>query len=158
MGNLKRLGATPDVVATPEISAALYTANDAVGGLLPFTGLFKVQQAGAALVGAVITDKAKQNAHLILTLFNQTFTATADQAAIAVSAADLLNIIGFIHIYSTDYVSFAANSVGIGVAPIAMRSVTEDGTILGQLHTPDTPTYTSTSDIQVRLSCLSDKW
>ena len=82
-----------------------------------------------------------------------------DNAAFAVSAADLLNCIGFIEVLSSSYKSFAANSVGIGVATIPMRSVTEDGDIFGQLYLPtDTPTYVSTSDIQVRMATLSDLW
>jgi hypothetical protein len=159
MGNVKQFGATPDVVATPTITAGLYSALDAVGGLLTFTGLFKAQQAGGAMVGMVITDKGKQNAGLVLVLFNQTFTPTADNAAFDVSDTDLLNIIGYIEVLSGDYKSLADNSFVQAVAPIAMRSATADGTIYGQLYLPSsTPTYVSTTDLQVRLSCLSDKW
>lgn len=159
MADLKQFGATPDVVATPTITAGAYSALDAVGGMLTFTGLFKAQNAGAALVGMVITDLAKQNAGLVLVLFNQTFTATADNAAFDVSDTDILNIIGYVGVLAADYKSFNDNSIAVGVSQIAMRSATASGTIYGQLYLPtNAPTYASTGDLQVRLSCLSDRW
>lgn len=156
---LKRFGDTPDRVATPTITAGAYGALDAVGGLLTFTGLFKEQNAGGINVGMVITDKSKQGAGLVLVLFNQTFTATADNAAFDPSDADLLNCIGYVEVASGDYQAFTDNSMAVGASTIPMRSVTVNGTIFGQLYLPaDTPTYVSTSDIQVRLIATSDVW
>ena len=156
---LKRFGDTHDVVVTPTISAGAYSALDAVGGLLTFTGLFKEQSAGGINLRMVITDKSKQSKGLALILFNQTFTATADNAAFDPSDADLLNCIGDIEVASGDYQAFADNSMVTGETNISMRSVTVNGTIFGQLYLPaDTPTYVSTSDIQVRLIATTDVW
>jgi hypothetical protein len=157
MAGVKRFGDTPDVVQTPDITAGAYSALDAVGGLLTFAGLFKRQLAGGVLVGMTVTDLGKQNAGLVLVLFNVTFTATADNAPFDPSDTDILNTIGFIEVLSTDYRSFNDNSMAVGQATIPMRSNTALGTIFGQLYLPlDTPTYTSTSDLQIRLATLSD--
>lgn len=152
-----RVGVTESQVVVPVITAVQYSAGDAVGGKLTFTGLFKSIYGGGVQVSMLVADKAKQNSPLTLVLFNQDFTATANHAAFAPSDADLLNIIGVVPVIAADYYSFNDNSVGIGTAFIPLKSVTTSGTIYGQLYTTDAPTY-SVGDLQIRLSVITDLW
>ena len=151
---LKRHNATRDIVVTPTITAGAYSANDAVGGKLTFTGALGKQNWGAVNIACVITDKGKQDAALALVLFGADFTPIADNAAFDPSDADLIKIIGYISI--STYLSWVDNSMAIGVATIPMVSGSASGTIYGQLYTTDTPTYTSASDLQVRLVLQGD--
>jgi len=98
------------ITVTPTITAGAYSANDAVGGLMTFLGLFKKQGSGM-LVSLVLTDQEEQNAVTDIILFKQTFTATADNAAINISAADSLNIIGTFRVGSGDYIDVGAATV-----------------------------------------------
>jgi hypothetical protein len=148
---------TKDVVQTPTITAGAYSANDAVGGKLTFDVLGG-QYIGGIVKTIVITDKEKQDAEFDLILFNQDFTPTADNAAFDPSDTDLLNCIGLANIASTDYLTFVDNSAAIkGGLSISIKSEDSDGKIYGQLVTRGTPTYTSTSDLQVRLIVELDR-
>jgi len=158
MGNRTWFQLTKDVVQTPTITAGAYSAGDAIGGLLTFDVLKGAH--GGKVVTVVITDKAKQSVALDLVLFNQTFTATADNAAFNPTDADLLNFVGVANIPTTDYMEFVDNSVAItGNLNISVVSADDNNKLYGQLRAPSgsTPTYTSTSDLQVRLIMELDR-
>ena len=145
------------VSQTPTITAGAYSALDAVGGKLEFENVLTPYQNDGHIRRAMISDKAKQNALLYLVLFNQDFTATADNAAFAVSDADLLNVVAVIEFSVANYASFNANSwCTTGFAGVEMAlpfTLVEGGTSLfGQLFVKtSTPTYTSTSDLTVTI-------
>jgi len=145
------------VIETPTITAGAYSALDAVGGKLEFENVRTPYDNHGHVCRAMISDKGKQNALLYMILFNQDFTATADNAAMAVSDADLLNVCGIIEFPVANYTSFNANSVcTTGFAGVAMDlpfSLASGGTSLfGQLMVKTSePTYTSTSDLQITL-------
>lgn len=149
-------GRTKTITATPTITAGAYAANDAVGGELTFTDALRESGGSGVILDVVITDKAKQNAALKLVLFSQTFTETADNAAMTVTDADLVSCLGVIDIAAGDYDDFADNSVatvtGVNLGVVASGSAN----LFGQLYTTGTPTYVSTSDLQVRLVVLQD--
>ena len=143
---------------TPTISSgAAYASLDAVGGKLEFENAVTPYSNHGHVIRAMLSDKGKQNALLYLVLFSEDFTATADNAAFDPSDADLLNVIGIIEFPVANYSSFADNSVcTTGFAGVTMDlpfNLVSGGTSLfGQLMVKtQTPTYTSTSDLQVRL-------
>ena len=146
------------VKETPTISSgAAYASLDAVGGKLEFENVRTAFSNHGHVVRAMLSDKGKQNALLYLILFSEDFTATADNAAFTVTDADLLNVVGVIEFPVANYTSFADNSVcTTGFAGVVMDlpfSLAEGGTSLfGQLMVKtSTPTYTSTSDLQITL-------
>ena len=145
------------VLETPVITAGAYSAGDAVGGKMEFKNVCTPYDNSGTIVQAHIKDKDQQNALLYLVLFDQDFTATADNAAFTVSDADLENIISVLQFSVANYVSFADNSVGLLdivnyelSRPFVLR---QGGTSLfGQLFVKtSTPTYVSTSDLTVGL-------
>ena len=77
---------------TPTVTVGAYSALDAVGGKLEFTDVCTSFNNTGQITQGHIKDAAKQNALLILVLFDRDFTATADNAPFAVSDADLLNV------------------------------------------------------------------
>ena len=142
---------------TPTITAGAYASLDAVGGKLEFENARTPYSNHGHIRRASISDKGQQNALLYLVLFSEDFTATADNAAFAVSDADLLNVVAVIEFAVANYASFDANSFcTTGFAGVQMElpfTLAEGGTSLfGQLFVKTgTPTYTSTSDLKVTL-------
>lgn len=135
----------------PIVTAGAYSANDAVGDKIIFNGAVKQRGGSGLITGITILDKSQQDVVLKLFLFDQDFTAVADNAAFACSDADMEKCIGVIA--TGTYIAVAATS-GIYsaalAAPIAFRAV--DGrAIYGQLMTTGTPTYVATTDLVVKL-------
>jgi len=145
------------VSQTPTITAGAYSALDAVGGKLEFEDVCSPYSNTGRIIQAHLYDKGKQNALLYLVLFSEDFTATADNAAYAVSDADLDNVVAVITFPVANYSSFDANSFcSMGLVGIEVNvpfELVEGGTSLfGQLYVvTSTPTYTSTSDLTVSL-------
>jgi hypothetical protein len=140
---------------TPAISAGAYAANDAVGGLLTFALVGRqVSEGGSVLIDVLIVDDAGQDAELELWLFNQTFTAMADNAAWAPAEADLENCIAVV---STSGSTWRAAGTPSVINIECTRRIDLAGTSLfGQLVTRGTPTYAATDDITVKIKLLQD--
>ena len=144
-----------DIHVTPTITAGAYSALDAVGGKMEFEDARTPYNPAGYISQAHIMDKGKQNALLYLVLFNQDFTPTADNAAFAVSDADLQNIVAVLMFEVNSYASFNANSfVSMGFLGIDVEIpfVLEEGgtSLFGQLFVKtSTPTYVTTSDLTV---------
>lgn len=142
---------------SPTITAGAYSANDAVGGKLTFSDV--ASGGSGKLVSLSVSDKSGQGVALVLLLFNQDFTATADNAGISVSAADQLNMIGSVSIATGDYVSLGSGkgkTATLKNIQLVLEGAT-DNNVYGQLYTTGTPTYTSTSDLQVTLHSEVDR-
>ena len=139
---------------TPTITAGAYSSLDAVGGLLEFEDARTSYNNAGTIIQAILIDDAKQLAILYLVLFDRTFTATADNAAFAVSDADLQNVIGVIEFATADYVSINANCYAQKLAFKDLPFVLIEGgtSLFGQLFVKtSTPTYVATDDIAVKL-------
>lgn len=146
-------GFTKIISQTPTISTGAYTAKDAVGGKLTFA----VEGRGSGVIHTVtVVDDAAQSAELVLVLFNQSFTATADNAAFDPSDADLENCIGKVKILATDYQALNDNAVA-SVLAVGLPYQTKAGlSLYGQLMCTGTPTYASTGDLTIKLHVLGD--
>ena len=142
---------------TPTITAGAYSALDAVGSKMEFKDVCTPYSNTAKIVQAYIKDAAKQDALLYLVLFDRDFTETADNAAFAVSDADLLNIVCVLEFAVADYIDFSANSMAqLSTENVVVRhpfTLIEGGTSLfGQLFVKTlTPTYVATNDLCVEL-------
>ena len=138
------------IEVTPTISTSIYAAGDAVGGLLEFPFAGGSDGQGGRIVGAVIVDEGNQDAPLTLQLFDETFTATADQAAFDPSDADVQKSIGNIPFVAADYDGGSSNSVATK-PDLNMPYVPVGTSLFGQLFTSGTPTYVATDDLTVKL-------
>ena len=96
-----------DRIVIPGVGAAVaYLSGDAMG--LRFS--FSVRREGT-IQTVVFLDRDDEGINKDLVLFNREFTQTADNAAFAVSDADLLYCVGVISI--TTWNNFDANQVGM---------------------------------------------
>lgn len=145
-------GAT--LAQTPTITAGAYTAGDNVGGLLTFVNAALASGGGGVIKNMIIIDDAGQDGELELWLFDQTFTAGADNAAWAPSAADLENCIGVI---STSGETWrAAGTPSVITVEIAMRYDLDGTSLFGRLVTRTADTYVATTDLTCKVALLQD--
>lgn len=147
MGLLVQIQVTPTVTAS-----SAYTSGNALGGLLTLT---KMGNFGASMLrGIVVTDKANQKSAMDILFFGQTFTATTDKNAVAISAGDLVNSMGHVNVATGDWITVgAATAVATKSSLwIPMTVLGGDNTLYAQLVTRGTPTYAATSDISVRFT------
>ena len=142
-----------NIIQTPTISAAgLYAAGDAVGGLLTFANAARVTGGGGVIKNMIIVDDDGEDAELELWLFNQTFTAMADNAAWAQAEASLHNLVAVISTANGAY--YAAGTPSAAVVECSQRFECTGTSLFGQLVTRGAPTYTATDDISVIISII----
>jgi len=157
-----KVGDIQAIEVTPTVTAGAYSANDFVGGKMTFSNAVSLGGqgefgGGGVSVSAVVTDEGKQNAALTLVLFDAdpTGTTVTDNGAATVADADLAKIIGTVSL--STYVSFADNSVtSSGALGLPFKLALSANDLYGFLMTTGTPTYTSTSDIVVKLGILQN--
>ena len=139
---------------TPTVTAGIYAANDAVGGLLTFADAATAAGRGGIITSMIILDDAGQDAATELWLFNATFTAMADNAPWAPSEADLRKLVAIIATSGGAY--FAAGTPSAARVECAQRYDCVGTSLFGQLVTRGTPTYVATDDVSVILGLTQD--
>ncbi len=147
----------PIVIAqTPTITAGLYAAGDALGGLLTFANAARVAGGGGTITKVVVIDDDQELAPIDVVFFDQTFGATADNAAFDPTDADMQNNIGYIDIAATDYADFNDNSVAAKTSGLRMPFdydlVAAGTSLFAQMVVRDTPTYTATDDLTIKIT------
>ena len=143
-----------NILQTPTITAGLYSAGDAVGGLLTFAGAARVATYGGVLKNVLIFDDAGQDASMELWLFSETFVAMADNAPWAPSEADLRNLVAIIP--TSDGAWFAAGTPSVARIEVSQYYKCAATSLFGQLVTRGTPTYAATDDVTVIIGLLQD--
>jgi len=137
--------------ATPTITAGAYAAGDAIGGLITLGVGGSLPSGVLQYVGLV--DKAKQSGVIDVVFFNATFTATADNAAFDPTDADLAAAwLATVAITAADYSNYNDNgtaSVSAGGVPFVTA-----GALYVQLVARGAPTYTSTTDLLLKIGIL----
>ena len=141
---------------TPTVTAGAYVADDAVGGLLTFANAAASTGGGGVIKTVIIVDDAGQDVELELWLFNQTFTAMADNAAWAPSEADLENVVGVISTEDSAQGWLAAGTPSVITIDVATRYDLTGTSLFGQLVTRGTPTFAATDDVTVKVGLLQD--
>jgi hypothetical protein len=137
-----------EISATPVLQiAGAYTANDVVGALLTFT-FSSAAERNVEVNRLILIDHDKENAEFWLWLFDASPTAPArtDAAAFEPVAADLLKVVGKIHIETTDYTDSASDSVAIKELDFPAQSAAGLA-VYGVLVCVGTPTYTAADDL-----------
>jgi hypothetical protein len=145
-----------EVSITPTITAGAYTAGDALGGLLTFASVVRTAGGHGEIVKVTIQDNAKQSAPMDLVLFNQTFTATADNAPFDPTDADLANCIGYISVAATDYAEFNDNGVATKASglqmPFEYKLAAAGSSLFGQLVIRNGDTFAAVNDVTVKIT------
>ena len=136
------------------VSTTAYTANDAVGQLIKLDGAARGPIGCGAIVSVTVIDLSDQGAALALAIFDNIFTPTADNSAMAVSDADAVKCIGQLPILTTDYTDFG----GFKIATVMNQWLgyqCVDGNLYAQLLTTGTPTY-AVGELYLRVTALMD--
>ena len=141
-----------DIAQTPTITTGIYSAADAVGGLLTFIQAASIYKGNAKITKVVIIDDGNQDANLILHIFDRTFTPDADNAAWDPSDADMQNCIGHIEIPAANYMAGANNSQATVEVDFPFDLIDGGSSLFAQLECVGTPTYTATDDITVKIT------
>lgn len=132
------------------ITAGAYSAADAVGQKLQFSGVCNAEGGSGFIFGITIIDKAQIKAALTLFLFDRDFTAVADNAAFAISDADLEHCVAVIP--SGTYKDVAATgSVYTAALAVPIAFEAHSRSLYGQLLATATPTYAAVNDLIVKL-------
>lgn len=153
-----RIGQWRQVIdVVPTITAGAYSLNDALGGRMTFA----LAGHGAGESGVVealrLVDRAQQQVPLDLYLFDQPFTAVADNAVFDLNDPDVDNAIGVLHLLPEHYTNALTNSLALLTRIDLPYVVVGSDNLYGQLVIRGgPPTYVATSDIRVRLTVRKD--
>jgi hypothetical protein len=146
------------VTVTPTISTSAYADGDQLGDVLTLTNAMDdIRDTGAVLSVSVI-DKAKQNAAFDILFFDQNPTvSSSDNAALNIADAEMAaKFLGRIKVATGDYSELSASSVasvnGIGLFIASSGSKN----LFAILQSRGTPTYTSTSDLVIKIGIVQD--
>jgi hypothetical protein len=145
-------GKSKIVSATPTLDTSAYASGDRVGTVMQFTNAMDDSSGTGTVVSITVLDKAAQSVALSLLLFNDLPTvASADNAALDISDAEMAKCIGVIPIATGDYVSTASNSiatvrnVNLLIGAVRSESNQTAKVIYGLLKSGGTPTYAASS-------------
>jgi len=147
------------VKVTPTISTTpAYTAKDAVGALMTFTGVARANGGSGRIVKVTIEDKGQQMKDLDLVVFNVAPAAPTDNAIFAPSDAELSSDLceGVIALGAGFYADFSTNSIASVAADLPFKCASGSTSITGVLVARGTPTYTSTTDLVVTILVVQD--
>ncbi len=153
-GNVLTARSGINISQSPTVTAGIYAANDAVGGLLTFANAARVTGRGGSIKSTLILDDAGQDAETELWLFNATFTAMADNDPWAPSEADLRKLVAIISTAGGAW--FAAGTPSAARVEVSQRYDLTGTSLFGQLVTRGTPTYAATDDVTVILGLETD--
>ena len=112
LGPISAGGLSKEIVVDPIPGVgvgAAYTAGDAFGGAFVLQGAARGVGKVCALATSLFLDRSDQGAAMQLAIFNAPFTATADNAAFAVTDADLSNRRAIVKFAAADYLDWSAN-------------------------------------------------
>lgn len=140
------------VTATPTVSNGVaYTAGDAIGGKMTFTGACLTGTLQAEIRGVTLWDLTKQGADIDLLIFSADPSGTTftDNAALDVADADLPKIAAVVQI-TTDS-AYADNGISQAKNLSYEIPCNASGTFYGAMVARGTPTYTGTSELTLQI-------
>lgn len=156
--SLAEMAYARSVSYTPVTDTSAYADGDMIGTGASALTLFEAERPKHGMVAqCLVFDLDKQNADLDIILFSQEpgNTTFINNAALDIDDADLVNIIGRIHVYSSDYVDFADNSVaqtqGVLAWPVAAGQ-----TVYAVTRCGGTPTYTTAAALKIMITLCED--
>jgi hypothetical protein len=147
-GDVYSTSVTPAVSATPD-----YSAGDAVGAIMTFTGAVRTSGGAAILQAARIFSKVPNTVQFDLLLFNAAPTAPTDNVAFDLQSADYAKLIGVVPV--TEWTSLGTTAcVGQSVGRAQPVKPATGTSIFGVLVVRGTLNLAAVSDIVVTLDLI----
>jgi hypothetical protein len=146
------------ISVTPTISTSIYTSGDCIGGLMTFANASRISGGSGIIQSIIVLDKTQaQRAAIDLLFFDRSVTVAGDNAAVAMSDADMAYCLGIVPIgpYNTAWPGTPLNSLST-LLNVGLPFVTNNSSLFVQAVVRGTPTYGSTSDLIFTLGILQD--
>lgn len=149
---------TVRISVTPTIDTAAYTSGDCLGGLMDFANAVRAAGGSGVIQSILVLDKTQaQRAAIDLLFFDRSVTVAGNNAAVAMSDADMANCLGVVSIgpYNTAWPGTPLNSLST-LTNVGLPIVCNGTSLYCQAIVRATPTYVASSDITVILTILQD--
>lgn len=144
---------------TPTISSgAAYASGDVVGGLQTISNAVRKSGGSGTILSILVVDKTQaQRAAMDILIFDRSVTVAADNAAVAMSDADMANCLGVVTIgaYNTAWPGTPLNSIST-LINVGLPIVCNGADLYFVPVVRAAPTYTSTSDLIFIFTILQD--
>ncbi len=141
---------------TPTLDTAIYAAGDVLFAETTITNAVRVAGLGTTLLGVTIADKDDEGAALTLYFFDADPNFGTINLAPSIADADTAKCLGIVDIATTDYDDVGGAKIA-HVRGFSIPMKPASGTDLFVAATcAGTPTYTSASDLVLRLHFLQD--
>jgi len=150
-------GTRVSVVFTPTVtSGSAYASGNQVGQVLSFASATRTAAGTGSVESLIITDLSAQSGSYDLWLFsaNPTHGTYTDKTNLTINASDIVNFIGLIS-FSTWSLATSGGGVANSVPNLKFK-LSAGTTLYGILITRATPTYTSTSALQLSMVISQD--
>jgi len=143
---------------TPTISTTIYASGDVLGGLQTISNAVRKSGGSGTILSILVLDKTQaQRAAMDLLIFDRSVTVAADNAAVAMSDADMANCLGVISIgpYNTAFPGTPLNSIST-LINVGLPIVCNGADLYFVPVVRATPTYVATSDLTFIFTILQD--
>jgi hypothetical protein len=146
----------PQCQVIPVVQAAAYAVGASIGGLLAFQNAAPRAAGSAIAQSATVTFASGVIPTMDLVLFESAPSGgtITDRVAVAIAPADLLRVIGVLHLNDTTLLGIAAPSVVQATTAVMPMRLPSGMTVYGVLITRTAVTLGSTSDVVVSLNLL----
>jgi len=139
-----RVQVTPTISTTPA-----YTSGDVLGGLQTISNAARISGGSGTVSSILVLDKTQaQRAAIDIMFFDRSVTVASDNAAVAMSDADMAFCLGILSIgpYNTAFPGTPLNSIST-LLNVGLRFVLNGTDLYAVAVVRGTPTYTSTTDL-----------
>lgn len=133
------------IVVQAQVGTALYASGDALGSRFVIPNVVSADGGSAVLESVVVIDKDDEGVQIDFPLFTRVFTATADNAAFAVSDVDLESCIGVVSV--SNYSDFANNQIGTARGLGLAFTIPEGRDLHCQAVVRGAPTFGNATDL-----------
>ncbi len=129
----------------PVIGTGAYASGDALGAKFGLPDVVREKGGAAILESVVVLDQDDEGVQIDFPLFARNFTATADNAAFAVTDADLEFCVGVVSV--SNYANFSVNQVGTARGLGLALVIPTGRDLFCQAVVRGTPTFAATDDL-----------
>lgn len=149
------------VTITPTVDTNIYASGDQIGVANELPNMCDSSGSDTLTIQDVIVlDKAKQKAAFDILFFNDSPTlASADNAALSITDAEMAaKFIGRVSVAAADYKDTASNSdmTRTNIGLLVKGAGAGRRSLWCVLQSQGTPTYTSASDLVIRIGAFQD--
>lgn len=147
------------VTVTPTLSLSAYSVSDQMGDVNTMTSAVDATKDTASIMSISVVDKSSQKSSFDILFFSSAPTlVSSDNSALSISDTDMAEkFLGRVKILSSDYVDTATSSDCTKfVVGLMLQAASGSNNVYCVLQCQGTPTYTSTSDLVVKIALVQD--